>query len=298
MYLIPRKKTRTIQPQQALRINWSHPALSADAVVWCNGVAYREQRSYRPAPVTRYRAATEIGVATGGGGGRVVVCPFPQTIPKTIIFVGSGYMFSADSSDLNYRGICSASSTALSLGNNSTASSTARRTATITGHNVNAATVYQPTTYTATDWVVHNGGQRFTPTFSGTGGTYYPATNLTVGWSSAAGAAADTHAVLLIVSTAVISTELARSLSENPWQIFEEEDDYLFIPITAGGGPTSITGTASITLADISTNFQLALNHTGQLAVSLSDITFTSSATLKHTGTFTISLDDVTVTAN
>lgn len=96
-----------------------------------------------------------------------------------------------------------------------------------------------------------------------------------------------------------LSAAQIAALSENPWQIFEGEEDYLFIPsIAGGGGPANITGTISATLDSIDTNFTLSAGHSGNLSASLQDISCTISATLGHTGTSAITLEDISASFN
>lgn len=100
-------------------------------------------------------------------------------------------------------------------------------------------------------------------------------------------------ALFLLFDRALSDAEI-RSLSDNPWQIFEEEEDYLFVPIiSGGGGPASITGIVTATLDSITTGFSGKLGHSGNLVATLQDISCTMSANLKHTGTSAITLSDI-----
>jgi len=93
---------------------------------------------------------------------------------------------------------------------------------------------------------------------------------------------------------ASVLAEITRT--KNPWQIFQPQTQYLFIPTIAGGGPANITGTLSSTLESINTAIQGSLGHGGTLSISLDTIAVTGSGVLNHIGTSTSTLDDVVVT--
>lgn len=213
----------TSQPQQEVDIDLSHPVFAGDWIVWHNGAAYTPKGRFYAAPVTNHRVATQNGVETGGDGGRVVVCPFVSSMPKTMLYLGTGFMTCSSSTDGAYRGLARASVNNFGLGANA-AGSVGRRSVVITGHNANAASVVRVGSFTETDWEFFNNGVKYSPTFSGSGAAYSDAAGsarLTIGWNTASGVAGLTKATLMIVSTAIIDSAVARSLSQNPWQIFK-----------------------------------------------------------------------------
>lgn len=83
--------------------------------------------------------------------------------------------------------------------------------------------------------------------------------------------------------------------SRNPELLFEINSRPIWIPVTAGGGPASITGTLSSTLGDITSNLIGSHGQSGSLSVSLGDVTSNLTGSLGHSGNLTGSLDDISV---
>lgn len=301
MFIIPRRSVRTSQPQYSIAIDWSKPITRGLKVVILPSLGWQAKDLARGLGYSAFSGGTTPAPVVIGSPGKAFrsngylynqylsIPSWANTNEGSALIIRSGdggrlweLGDSGNSDEFPYGGLVYTDAFWSGRWANGVAPPSGKQFDVPLTLAVSVKEGRQVAFWDAEKWWSNNQSGGFTLPSS-----------LQFG-ASAGGSSGGTHDTYLALAwdRALSDTEL-KSVSENPWQIFEDEEDYLFIPSIAGGGPNNITGTISATLDSIDTNFTLSAGHSGNLSASLQDISCTISATLGHTGTSAITLDAI-----
>lgn len=310
MFVVPRRTVRTSQPQSLPRINWSNPLVKGlvDVIDFSQGTprSLLLRTPAIPFGSTPQRSVTSSGIATDSssafGGwyflrGDNAYASAEQTHIAVAEYLSesgyyAGYFCSADYSGTN---------ASLSLQGTSNGSDLTiyPAGATVSG----AGTLIRGTGINVIGLSASSSSANFYKNgkliWAGSSSPAVQSNSKLVLFgerTASSGYAVKGRQLLHLVFNRHLSPVQHVSIANNPWQVFEDEEDYLFIPTAVGGGPASITGTLTSTLDSINTNFVASIGHSGTSTTTLQDISATISGTVGHVGNLAITLDSVNAT--
>ena len=241
------------QPWNTLEVDWSHPAFTGRrAIVIVGGVPFSrglgEPDFLVEAPTGSARVdASAKGLAWHGTGSgtRVNLARSLGTQTSALVILGSGVIRSARAADNNYFGYYNIGAGSCQFGTGGSPSASSRRSWSWVGGY--AACVVPHATSMSTAPMVYVDGARCVPTDSGGTGT-------TINWGSASDVrynvgydpgnptvSQNDRVVLAVFFSGALSDALAKSLSENPRQLFKPCRQVLYFDVGGGTGATDLT---------------------------------------------------------